>query len=172
MTDNMNVINCPACGCEMEKVFMPKQGVNLDVCTKGCGGIYFDNRELSKFDEPNEDISPLNAVFEGKNFMAVDESKIRKCPVCGMDMVKNFASAKYEIQIDECYGCGGKFLDYNELDKIRSQYSSEKERADDVLAELYSLVGVELAKFNAEYQSKMTNSKSIISKIVREKYNK
>ena len=172
MTDNKKVINCPACGCEMEKVFMPNQGVNLDVCTKGCGGIYFDNRELSKFDEPNEDISPLVAILDGKEFKTVDEAKIRKCPVCGMNMVKNFASAKHEVQIDECYGCGGKFLDFKELDKIRAQYNSEKERAEGVISELYSLVGVELAKFNAEYNNQINNSKSIISKLVREKYNK
>lgn len=172
MADNKKIINCPACGCEMEKIFMPAQGVNLDVCTNGCGGIYFDNREFDKFDEPHEDISPLVEVFEGKEFKKTDESLTRICPVCGMKMVKNFASAKHKVQVDECYGCGGKFLDFNELNKIRSQYPTEKDRAADAINELYSSVGVELAKFNAQYQSMLNNSWSISSKLIREKYNK
>ena len=145
MADNKDtIINCPACGKPMKKIFMPKQGVNLDVCVDGCGGIYFDNREFSKFDEPHEDISPLNEVLKDKEFAKVDENLTRVCPVCGSDMVKNFASAKQEVQVDECYHCGGKFLDYGELEKIRSQYDTEVSRADDVIKKLYSDVGVDL----------------------------
>ena len=59
MTDNLKKIKCPACGEEMVKIYMPQQGVNLDVCINGCGGIYFDNREFAKFDEESEDISPF-----------------------------------------------------------------------------------------------------------------
>ena len=74
MADNDSVvIKCPACGCEMVKVFMPKAGVNLDVCINGCGGIYFDNREFLEFDEPHEDISPLEELFKDKEFKHVDE---------------------------------------------------------------------------------------------------
>ena len=145
MADNKDtIINCPACGKPMKKIFMPSQGVHLDVCVDGCGGIYFDNREISKFDEPHEDISPLKEVLQGKEFITVDESQTRVCPVCGSDMVKNYASAKKEIQVDECYHCGGKFLDYGELDKIRSQYDTEAQRSDDVMKKLYSDVGVQL----------------------------
>ena len=46
MADNLEEIYCPACGKKMEKIFMSAQGVNLDVCTQGCGGIFFDNREF------------------------------------------------------------------------------------------------------------------------------
>ena len=144
MEDNLETINCPACGCEMEKIYMPAQGVHLDVCTNGCGGIYFDNREFKKFDEPCEDITPLIKVLEGKEFKKVDEEQVRNCPVCGNRMMKNFASIKHEVQVDECYTCGGKFLDYGELEKIRSQYNTESERASDVVKQLYKEVGSEL----------------------------
>ena len=56
MADTLQKIKCPACGREMEKVFIPSEGINLDICTQGCGGIFFDNRELDKFDEKDEDI--------------------------------------------------------------------------------------------------------------------
>lgn len=143
MADNKEIIKCPACDTEMVKVFMPKQGINLDVCVNGCGGIYFDNREFSKFDTPHEDISPILEVLKDKEFKKVDESITRKCPVCNSNMVKNFASPKHQIQVDECYACGGKFLDYKELDKIRTQYPTEEERAADVMKMLYDTVGID-----------------------------
>ncbi|MBQ9244964.1 zf-TFIIB domain-containing protein [bacterium] len=145
MADNKDVIiNCPACGKPMKKIFMPEQGVNLDVCVDGCGGIYFDNREFSKFDEPHEDITPLIKLLKDKEFQKVDESQTRVCPVCGSDMVKNYSSSQQEIQVDECYHCGGKFLDFGELEKIREQYKTEGERSADVVKKLYKDVGKEL----------------------------
>lgn len=158
MADNKDVvINCPACGKEMVKVFMPEQGVNLDVCINGCGGIYFDNRELEKFDERHEDISPVVEALENKTFEKVDENLQRVCPVCGMNMVKHFASSKQEVQIDECYSCGGKFLDYNELEKIRAQYPTEEDRAADSIKDLNKKAGLELAGLQIEYDKKMRN---------------
>ncbi len=143
MADNKEIIKCPACGETMTKVFMPSQGVNLDVCVNGCGGIYFDNREFSKFDEPHENIEPLIEILKNKEFKKVDETQTRKCPVCHSVMVKNFASAKKEVQVDDCYSCGGKFLDYNELNKIRNQYPTEEARISDILKMMYSDLGIE-----------------------------
>ncbi len=58
--DTLETIKCPACGKEMEKVFIPSEGINIDICTNGCGGIFFDNREFDKFNEGHEDISPCH----------------------------------------------------------------------------------------------------------------
>ncbi len=157
MADNLQDIYCPACGKKMKKIFMPEQGVNLDVCVDGCGGIYFDNREFKKFDEPNEDISPLTEVFSGRVYEIVDENAERKCPVCGNTMVKNFASSKHQIQVDECYHCGGKFLDFGELDKIRGQYNTEDERAADAIKELYSIAGKEIADLKIKHNTVKDN---------------
>jgi|GEM_PF-1035355 len=154
MPDNMEKIICPACSAEMAKVFMPEQGVNIDVCTEGCGGIYFDNREFSKFDEPNEDISPLLEVLKDKKFALADQTKTRLCPVCGSKMVKNYTNASHSVEIDECYACGGKFLDYNELNKIRSQFGEEKITVSELIRTLYDDAGLELpeAESDAEYR--------------------
>ena len=54
MSDNKLKIECPACGCEMVKVFDQENGINIDICLNSCGGIFFDNRELEKFDESHE----------------------------------------------------------------------------------------------------------------------
>ena len=42
----------------------------------------------------------------------------------GMKMVKNSTSINGDVIVDECYRCGGKFLDYKELDKIRAEFSN------------------------------------------------
>lgn len=142
MADNVDVIlNCPACGKEMKKIYMDEQGVYLDVCLDGCGGIYFDNREYQKFDEYHEDISPLVEVYKGKKFEEVSDSEQRICPKCKNKMVKHYSSSKYEIQIDDCYSCGGIFLDYSELDRIRGEYVNDQYRTADVLQELDNNIG-------------------------------
>lgn len=33
-------------------------------------------------------------------------------------MVKNSSSIHKKIEVDDCYSCGGKFLDNNELQKL------------------------------------------------------
>ena len=72
-------------------------------------------------------------------------------------MVKNFASIKKEVQIDECYACGGKFLDHGELTKIRSQYLTEADRSADTMAYLYETVGVKLKALDAEREELAKN---------------
>lgn len=151
MADSLKTLNCPACGKPMEKVFIPKEGINIDICTNGCGGIYFDNRELKYFDEKNEDISPILEKLQNKTFASVDSSKERICPNCGAKMIKNFSSVNKSIEIDECYACGGKFLDRDELVKFRAEFDTEAERADATVQDLYKAVGQELAQVDEKY---------------------
>ncbi len=156
MADNMEEIYCPACGKKMEKVFMDKQNLYLDVCLNGCGGIYFDNREFYKFDEESEDITPLVKALENKEFKENDETAQRFCPVCGMKMVKNvMKSAEINIEVDDCYSCGGKFIDNKELQAIRNQYPTEKERVEAALKDVYINIGEELQKIQLEHDEHM-----------------
>lgn len=150
MADSLQTLTCPACGKAMKKIFVPDAGVNVDICVDGCGGIYFDNREFSKFDENSENIDEILEEIEGKTFAPVDGSALRVCPACGAKMVKNFSSARGQIMIDECYSCGGKFLDNGELQKIRAEFETEAERAQATMEELYKTVGVKLSALEAE----------------------
>ena len=169
MEDNLEIIKCPQCGKEMKKVFFSEQGINLDVCVDGCGGIYFDNREFSKFDEKAEDITPLEQVFAGKTYEEINSDKQLECPVCGANMVKNHSSAKQEIQVDDCYNCGGKFLNHNELEKIRAEYNKEEDRAKDVIEKLYNTAGLEL-QMHKTTVAKARNKSSILAKMLKLKF--
>ena len=119
-------MNCPACGKEMiEKDF---GGVKVDVCENGCKSIWFDLHELTKLDETNEGAG--EALFD-----AIDDSRTNDegrealaCPKCSMPMhIHKYHSSK-EVNIDECYACGGIFLDSGELSAIRDNFMTEVER--------------------------------------------
>lgn len=168
MTDTKETLICPACGEFMKKVFIPEHNIWVDICTDGCGGIWFDNREDLKFDEQNENIDLILEELKGKEFKPVDTTKDRYCPVCAVKLVKNFCSAKHQIEIDECYSCGGKFMDRGELEGMRAQYSTEDERIEAVNALAGKLFGAQLAAQDAELNSlKEHNAKSPLAGIRR-----
>ncbi len=127
MTDSLDIIKCPACGCEMQKVFITDKGINLDVCSKNCGGIFFDCREFQDCTSSVNDVWELKQLIEGKNFMPVDESKTRICPACNTPMIK---TKSFGVQIDTCNNCGGIFLDNNEFDRIREQIKAQKKKTE------------------------------------------
>lgn len=149
--DSKEVLTCPACGKDMEKIHIERANCHIDICINGCGGIYFDNREFKKFDENLESIDEIQAVLEGKTFKKVDETFKRTCPACGMKMVKNSTSILGEIIIDDCYSCGGKFLDCGELAKIRAEYPNEEARSKAVAEFVKSKMGSE---YDASYTLK------------------
>ncbi len=161
MADTHQNLRCPACGKEMQKIFVPSQGVNIDICTDGCGGIFFDNREYQMFDEKSENIDDIIKAIENKKFETVDDSLPRYCPACGAKMAKNFSSIKKQVTVDECYSCGGKFLDHGELTTIRNEYESDLERTADTMRFVYDEVGV---KLNALYD-KEPRKQSLMQKL-------
>ena len=164
MADNMLENLCPACGKTMAKVFMKEQNVYLDVCLDGCGGIFFDNREFEKFDESHEDITPLIEAYKGKTFTPVEETdEQRICPTCQKPMVKNYSSVKKEIKYDECYHCGGRFLDYLELEAIRKEYETQEDRAEDVMKKVFAEAGAELNFHYKQYGSMRTRKTFLAS---------
>ena len=74
--DSTKILRCPACGEEMEKIFVSSANCNVDICTKGCGGIFFDNREYQKFDENHESIDEIKQALAGKTLKDVDKTTL------------------------------------------------------------------------------------------------
>lgn len=155
--DTLEKIKCPACGKEMEKIFIPSEGINIDICTDGCGGIFFDNREFDKFNEEHEDISLIYEKLKDKTFEKVDDRVERNCPACGAKMVKNTSAVGGSVVVDDCYICGGKFLDYGELNKIRAEYKNDSARQDAAVKYLYQKVGQELKQMDEQSAKRKMN---------------
>ncbi|MEO7318452.1 MAG: zf-TFIIB domain-containing protein [Chthoniobacteraceae bacterium] len=52
----------------------------------------------------------------------VDSALRRACPQCeNVKLHRHFFSAKRQIEVDHCPGCGGYWLDAGELEGIRSE---------------------------------------------------
>ena len=155
MTDNKEMdLTCPACGKTMKKVLIPSAGINIDICLDGCGGIFFDNRELNKFDESHENADEILKLIEGREFQKIDESETRKCPVCHIPMVK-MGSGTGGVQIDVCNKCGAKFLGNGELLKIREGGTVDTTKTDELMNALYQ---ENLKNVLGEYAAKPLNS--------------
>lgn len=135
MADTKVRITCPACDCEMHKIVDPETNTCIDICLDGCGGIFFDNRELEKFDETPENADEIFKAIEGKSFKPVETDEVRICPICEVSMVK-MGSGIEGVEIDVCNVCGGKFLDNGELEKIRNGVKSDITRYEATLETL------------------------------------
>lgn len=121
-------MNCPVCGKEM--VEEDCGDVKIDICKDGCKGIWFDWGELSMLDEKNEGVG--KALEEALNYPRINDENRPPitCPKCGMKMHSHKYKSSKEVNVDECYGCGGFFLDSGELKQIKDTHMSEQERKE------------------------------------------
>ncbi len=117
---------CPAC--QKQMIGEDFGGVKIDVCKDGCKGMWFDWMELCKLDEKNEGLGKAlkDALNNPRNN---DENRGQiNCPKCGLPMhIHKYESTK-EVNVDECYKCGGFYLDSGELRAIRDNFMNEEER--------------------------------------------
>ena len=120
-------MKCPACNSNLQKENV--NGIEVDICKGNCGGIWFDNFEFRKFDEPHEHAGDTLLNIDKDDSITVDKSVRRKCVKCeSIVMMQHFFSVKKEVEVDECPSCGSVWLDGGELEHIRSLFTSEEER--------------------------------------------
>jgi Zn-finger nucleic acid-binding protein len=115
-------MKCPACFNPLKEIQVGN--LKVDVCQGGCGGIWFDAFELERVDEENEAAGEPLLHIQGDEDIVVDSSRKRDCPRCaGIKLHRHFFSAKRRIEVDQCPGCGGYWLDAGELEQIRTERS-------------------------------------------------
>ncbi len=142
-------MQCPACGNNLKEKVV--SGVTVDICEHGCGGIWFDNFEIKKFDEPHETSGEEILNIQRNPHVVVDRNQRLKCPKCSdIVMMRHFFSIKKEVEIDECPGCGGIWLDVGELARIRELFETEQQRHQAAKEYFNEVFGEEFAKMEAE----------------------
>ncbi|MBN2138454.1 MAG: zf-TFIIB domain-containing protein [Sedimentisphaerales bacterium] len=155
-------MECPACGNGMEEITVGD--VKVDVCRGGCGGVWFDQFELKKFDEPHESAGQELLNVDRDESVTVDRTKQLTCPRCGdFKMLRHFFSVKREVEVDECPNCGGYWLDAGELRQIRSQFATEEERSQAAKEYFRETFGEELAAMEAADGAKAARAGKIAS---------
>ena len=122
-------MKCPSCSSELTPVTI--ENIALDYCKGGCGGIWFDDHELEKFDRLNEDVSFSVLKGEGGQNVVVDYNKPRNCPKCTNRLLdRHYYDKQQAIEIDECVGCNGIWLDPGELNHLRHLNTGEDTRKE------------------------------------------
>lgn len=162
-------MECPACKRSLQE--MTAGDVTVDVCKGGCGGIWFDNQELKKFDEPHEGAGEAILDIERDEGLHVDHSQRRNCPHChDVVMMRHFFSIKREVELDECPGCGGMWLDAGELAKIRGLYGSEAERKQAAKEYFDEVFGEKLDEMRTETEGRAFNRVANVMKFLSPSY--
>ena len=121
--------------------------VRVDVCQGGCGGIWFDAFELQQVDDETEAAGQPLLKIERDERLVIDRNRKRQCPRCpGVKLHRHFFSAKRKVEVDQCPGCAGYWLDAGELAQIRAERAeksgSEAEHAGisiDVIRYIYRM---------------------------------
>jgi uncharacterized protein len=151
-------MNCPACHRELRPRIVGD--VTVDVCSDGCGGIWFDQGELRKFDEPNEAAGEQLLDIPHPANVTVDRSQRYRCTKCADSLLmRHLFSAKQAVTVDECPTCGGVWLDPGELRQIRSEYPSEAARREAAQRYMQEILGPELAMRRAERQEDLARTR-------------
>lgn len=111
-------MQCPACQHNLRR--LKASMVTLDACHGGCGGIWFDHRELDMVnaEHPNADDKVANVNRDST--LKVVENPHRPCPRCkNIALEQKLYSLGSGVIMDCCPKCQGVWLDHGELDKIR-----------------------------------------------------
>ena len=155
-------MKCPACSNELQEITVAD--VTVDVCKGGCGGIWFDNFELEKFDEPHESAGEMLLDVDRDPAITVDRTKRLNCPKCdNIVLMRNFFSIKQEVEVDQCANCGGIWLDTGELAAIRTQFDTAEQRHEAAKEYFKELFGERFAAMEAQEQEKLDKTKKILN---------
>lgn len=153
-------MKCPACSNQLQKKTV--EDITVDVCDGGCGGIWFDNFEIKKFDEPHESAGQALLDVQKDDSIKIDPEKRLNCPKCeNMVMMRHFFSVKRAVLVDECPNCAGFWLDAGELGKIRSLFDTEEQKnqaANDYFSEVF---GPAVAAGRAEDAKKLEAARKV-----------
>ncbi len=102
-------------------------GVSVDVCRDGCMGLWLDWMELIKLDENNEGMGDLLKQALASPRKNDGDRGVLMCPKCNEPMHRHLCTVDKGVNVDECYDCGGFFLDSGELEDIREHHMTEEE---------------------------------------------
>ena len=113
---------CPACKSPLRE--KGAGDMTVDVCYGGCGGIWFDAKELQRVNA--RAAATLHTIWN----IPVGNVKLtdpRICPRCPEQLLeRKWFSELKQVEIDECPKCGGVWLDAGEFTRIYEESKRAK----------------------------------------------
>jgi Zn-finger nucleic acid-binding protein len=76
-------------------------------------------------------------------------------------MMRHFYSVKQRVEVDECPGCGGYWLDVGELTGIRKEFKTEEERRKAAEGYFSEIFDTHLAAMRAKGQEQAERARNI-----------
>src|SRR3989449_25889 len=93
------IMNCPACGTAMTE--MTAGDAKVQACKGGCGGLWFDEWQLRKVDQPDQSAGEALLHIEQNAAVKLDPNQRRKCPRDpDIVMMQHFWSVKRDVVVD------------------------------------------------------------------------
>jgi Zn-finger nucleic acid-binding protein len=115
-------MKCPACKNPLRE--KGAGGMTLDVCYGGCGGIWFDARELERVSA--RAATTLHTIWNVP-VTSVKLTEPRLCPRCPEQTLdRKWFSDAQQVEIDQCPKCGGVWLDAGEFSRIYDEVKGGK----------------------------------------------
>ncbi|MFM1945102.1 MAG: hypothetical protein RI897_4084 [Verrucomicrobiota bacterium] len=113
-------MKCPACYNTLTP--QPVGNLTVDICEGGCGGIWLDAFELDRLKNAPDTATEILLHIAADHSLQIDPTRKRQCPRCdGIKLKRRYFSPQRSVEIDECPGCGGLWLDAGELQTIRDE---------------------------------------------------
>jgi uncharacterized protein len=153
-------MNCPACGTAMTE--MAVGGAKVQACKGGCGGLWFDEWQVGKLDQPGQSAGQELLHIAQNPAVKVNPSQRRKCPRDpDIVMYHHFSSVTRDVVVDECPKCEGIFLDPGELGEIQAAYKSDAERHKAAAAYYSEMFDSQLAGMLKQDKTKLERARRV-----------
>jgi len=121
---------------------MECQGIGLDVCQQGCGGVWFDADELTHVNDQQRKAGGSLQISRDEKIQ-VDDSLPRHCPVCPRTKLeRRLFSLGTGVEMDCCPKCLGIWLDYAELESIQEETNPKPPTVRHVVKRQAGSIGV------------------------------
>jgi Zn-finger nucleic acid-binding protein len=115
-------MKCPSCKTPLRE--KGAGGMTLDVCYGGCGGIWFDAKELERVSA--RAATTLHTIWNVP-VSDVTLTDPRICPRCaGQVLERKWFSKLQQVEIDECPNCAGVWLDAGEFSRVYDESKRAK----------------------------------------------
>ena len=96
------------------KVYLAKDGVEMDYCFSGCKGIWFDRYELAFQADTEKDVPGFAELHK------TGQNTPYQCTKCGEHLIEINYVQDDDLKIDICQKCHGVFLDAKELGHLKA----------------------------------------------------
>jgi uncharacterized protein len=127
-------MECPVCQKPLHE--MTAGAIKVQACSEGCGGLWFDARELRNAEGATETETAALLAISAIGPAPPPPDRLR----CPRDpevvMQRHFESAERRVTVNACPQCGGTWLDLGELGVILEGFRAGKTERGEAQAAL------------------------------------